>query len=170
MNRILLELLIALAPLTLAVGVVKVSLMFRARAMQTVASKWGFQYIGPTAFRWGFLSMPKIRPPLPASLSLDWYPSNEIRQVWNVIEGRQNGVSVLIFDGFFGTRTWCTFIAWQTEQNPFGRNTATNRVIQSNGWTVLYRIPVLQTPWATWTMGIRHLEDTLNKLRVGSVG
>lgn len=146
--------------------------MFRARAMRTLAARWGFQYIGPPGFSWGFPSLPKIRPPLPVSFSLDWYPANKIRQVWNVIEGQQSGVSILIFDGLFGKGkgTYCTFVACQTEKNPFGTDTALDRVIQSRGWTALYRIPLLQTPWGTWTMSTQRLEDHLNKLRAGSVG
>jgi hypothetical protein len=165
----LLKFLPALAALTLIFGVVTILLMFRARAMRALAVKWGFQYIGPSAFRWGFPSLPKIKPPLPASFSLAWYPADEIRQVWNVIEGQQSGMSVLIFDSLIGKGrgTYCTFIACQTERNPFGVDTWSDRVIQSGGWRVLYRVPSLQI--LPWTMGIQRLDDYVNKLQVGSV-
>jgi len=167
---ILLKFLPALAAIALVVAALKVSLMFRARTMRTLAARWGFQYIGPHSFKWGFPSLPKIRPPFPTSFSLDWYPANEIRQVWNVIEGQQNGISVLVFDGFFGKGrgTYCTFIACQTERNPFGVDTWSNRVIQTGEWRVHYRVPTFQI--LPWTMGTKRIEDHLNELRVGSVG
>src|ERR1700674_955006 len=95
----------ALAPLTLIFGFVKLLLFFRANAMRALASRWGFQYIGPPALRlWSlwFRSSPEIRPPLPVSFSLAGYPANRITAVWNVIEGQQSGVSVLIFDSYLG--------------------------------------------------------------------
>jgi hypothetical protein len=60
---------------------------------------------------------------------------------------------------------YCTFLACQTEQNPFGTNIAPDRVIQSHGWTALYRVPFLQIPW---TMGAQRLDDHLNELRARS--
>ncbi len=109
------------------------------------------------------------QPPLPASFPLRGYPINDIRQVWNVIEGQQNGLLLLIFDSFVrgGKAGWyCTFIACQTQQNPFGTDSWRGRVIQTGGWTVFYRSQVLQTP-LPWTMGIQCLDDYVNKLQVG---
>jgi hypothetical protein len=90
-----------------------------------------------------------------------------IRQVWNVVEGHQSGLSVLIFDIILGEGRgmYCTFFACQTEQNPFGIDIAPDRVIQSHGWTALFRVRFLQIPW---TMGVQRLDDHLNKLRIGS--
>ena len=61
---------------------------------------------------------------------------------------------------------YCTFFACQTEQNPFGIDIAPDCVIQSHGWTALFRVRFLQIPW---TMGVQRLDDRLNKLPVGSV-
>lgn len=169
----LLKFLPALAVLTLIVGVVRISLMFRARAMRALAARCGLRYIGPPAFRWwGFPPVPKISPPVPLPFSLAWWPANKIRQVWNVIEGQQEGVSVLVFDSFIGigkSGVYRTFFACKTEQSPFGIDTSPDRVVQSGEWVILHRVPpFLEVPWATWTMGIQRLEDHLNKLRVGS--
>jgi hypothetical protein len=165
-----LKFLIVPGVLALLVVAVKVSLMFRARAMRTLAARLSFQYIGPTAFRWGFPSLPKVTPPFPASFSLDRYPANGIRQVWNVIEGQQSGVSVLIFDGFLGIGkgrgTYCTFIACETERNLFGEDTWSGRVVQPGKWKVYYRVPTFQI--LPWTMGIKRINEHLDKLRIGS--
>jgi hypothetical protein len=164
---LLLKLLPVLTLLALLFGVVSILFMFRARSMRALAARWGFQYIGPRAPNfWGFRSFPKTRFSLPVSFPRVGYPVGEIRQVWNVIEGQQNGVPVLIFDGVVGERTYCTIFACQIRQNPFGIDTSPGRVIQSGGWTVLCRVRYLQIPW---TMGIKRLDDQVNKLRVGSV-
>ncbi len=162
----LLKFLPVLALLALIFGVIKILYTSRARAMRALAAKLGFQYIGPPASRWRSPSSAKISPSLPVSFSLAGYPANEIRQVWNVIEGQESGKSVLIFDSIVGEGKgmYCTFIACQTEQNPFGIDTSPDRVIQSGGWTALYRVRFLQIPW---TMGIQRLDDYVNKLRVG---
>jgi hypothetical protein len=157
-----------LAPLALILGFVKLLMFYRANAMRALASRWGFQYIGPPALRfWSlwFRSSTEIAPPLPVSFPLAYYPASEIGQVWNLIEGQQSGVSVLIFDSYLGKvkGSYCTFIACQTEKNPFG--TDTDRVIQSGGWTALYRFSFLSTPW---TMSARRLDDHVNRLRVAS--
>jgi hypothetical protein len=165
----LLKFLPALAVLALLFGVVGILFTFRARAMRAFAARWCFHYIGPAAPKWGFPSFPKIKPPLPASFHLAGYPVDEIRQIWNLIEGQQDGVSVLIFDSVIGKGkgTYCTFVARQSSQNAFGSDTSSERVIHSAGWTSLYRIPLLQV--IPWTMGIQRLEDHVKKLRVGSV-
>ena len=169
----LLKFLPLLAVLTLIVAVVRVSLMFRARAMRALAVRSGLRYTGPPAFKWwGFPPVPKIRPPVPVPFSLGWWPANKLRQVWNVIEGQQEGVSVLIFDSFIGigkSGVYRTLFACKTEQSPFRADIPSDRVLQSRGWTILYRSPrFLEVPWATWSMGIERLEEHLNELRVGS--
>jgi|SRR5579883_548252 len=135
--------------------------------------KRGLRYIGPSAFRWwGWPPVPKISPPFPVPFSLDWWLANKLGQVWSVIEGQQEGVSVLIFDSFIGigkAGVYRTFFACKTEQSFFGTDTPPDRVVHSHGWTILYRSPrFLETPWATWSMGIRHIEDHLNNFRAGS--
>jgi len=166
---ILPKFLLVLAVLALCFGVASILFMFRARAMRAFAARWGFQYIGPARAKWGFPSFPKIRLPLSVSVPLAGYPADEIRRFWNVIEGLQNGVWVLIFDSVFGKGkgTYCTFIAFQSNQYPFGSDTWSDRVIHSGGWTALYRIPTLQI--IPWTLGIQRLDDHVNKLRVGSI-
>jgi hypothetical protein len=163
----LLKFLLVPATVTVIFGAVRITFVFRARAMRALAARWGFHYIGPPAPSfWGFRSFRKGTPPLPGSFPRNCYPVGEIRQAWNVIEGQQNGVSVLICDSVIGERTYCTIIGCQTEQNPFKADASPDRVIRSHGWTVLSRVRYLQIPW---TMGIQRLDDHLNKLVIGSV-
>jgi hypothetical protein len=162
----LLKYLPAVAVVALVVGSVAILFMFRARSMRAFAARWGFKYIGPSAPSfWGFRNFRKIKPPVP--LPHACHLVGEIRQAWNVIEGQQNGTSVLIFDSVIGGRTYCTFLACQTEQNPFGMDTSPDRIFQSGGWTVLCRVRWLQI--IPQTMSIQRLEYHVNKLRFGSV-
>ncbi len=159
-----LNLLLVFAAVALVSAVLRVIHLFRAGAMRSLAARWGLQYIGPPAPKWWNPYHAKVSPPLPHSLSYGW----RFRQVWNVIEGQQDGVSVLIFDGIIGGYKGgqpCTFIACQTEQNPFGAVTSPDRLIQSHGWAVLYGVWFL---WFSWTMRIQHLERHVRKLRVST--
>jgi hypothetical protein len=174
---ILLKFLPAFAAVGLVVGVVRISLMYRARAMRDLASRWGLQYFGPSAFRWRysfgphFLSLTKIEPAVPVPFSLGWWPANEIRQIWNLIEGQQGGVSVVVFDCFIGEGRgmYRTFFACKTEDNLFVVDKRRDRVIHSDGWTILHRTPFpLEVPWSTWSIGIQRIEDHLSKLLLGS--
>ena len=174
---IFLKFLPVVGVLALVVGLVRISLLFRARAMRAFAARWGLQYIGPSAFTWRFapgrswLTLRKLKPPVPIPFSLAWCPANEIRQVWNLIEGQQSGVSVVIFDSFIEGYhdVYRTFFACQTEQNSFEINKMRDNVVHSHGWTIVYRVPFpLLAPWATWSMGTQRLEEHLNTLRVGS--
>ena len=151
--------------LALILGVLRTIHMFRARSMRTLATAWGFRYVGPPAPKWWNPHHPKLSPPLPGWFSKACLPSGT-RQVWNVIEGQQNGVSVLIFDGVIGAKGGAprTFIACQTEQNPFGIVASPDRLIQSHGWTVLQGVYFLGF-W--WTMGTHRLEHNVRKLGVG---
>ena len=163
--------LLIVAVVSLILGLVRIMHMFRGRAMRAFAARWGFQYIGPPAPPqwWWNPSHLEIRPPLPNWISRFNPCRVRIRQVWNVIEGNANGVTVLIFDSVIGQykgAQMCTLIVCKTEQNPFGMVTSTDRVIQSHGWTVLHGVWFL---WFSWTMGIRRLDDHLNKLVSGSV-
>ncbi len=152
------------------VACLKIFMFVRANRMRALAARWGFRYIGPPAARFSriwFSSSREVSPPLPRSFPLHGCPLEQMRQVWNVIEGQQNGVSLLIFDGFFsgGKAGWySTLIACKTQQNPFG----TSRVIQAGGWTIFCRVPFLETPWP-WTTGIRRLDEYVNRLHIGSV-
>ena len=163
----LLKFLPALAVVMLVLGLIKILYVFRAQAMRTLAGRWGLHYVGPSFSGWQTSSSRKLT--LPLSFPNELVQGRPIRQVWNVIEGQQRGLSVLIFDSIIGEGRgmYCTFFACRTEQNPFGINIAPDRVIQSQGWTALYRDRFLQIPW---TMGVQRLDDHLNELRVGSVG
>ena len=161
----------------LIVGLVRISLLFRAHAMRAFAARWGLQYVGPSAFTWRYawgrdwLTLRKVKPPVPIPFSLAWWPGTEIRQVWNVIEGQQSGMSVVIFDAFMeGYKdVYRTFLACKTEQNPFEIDKFRENVVHSHGWTILYGVPFpLVVPWATWSISIRRLERHLNTLRVSS--
>jgi hypothetical protein len=172
----LLKFLPALGVIALIVGLVRISLLFRAREMRAFAARRGLQYIGPSAFTWGFawgrkwLTLRKIKPPVLIPFSLAWWPANEIRQVWNVIEGQQDGVSVVIFDSVIeGYRdVYRTFLACKTEQNPFEIDEFRDRVVHSHGWTIIYQVPYpLLSPWRTWSMSIHRLDDHVDTLRVG---
>jgi hypothetical protein len=165
----LLKFLPAVAVVVLVIGVAITFFMFRAHAMRAFAATLGFEYKGPAAPKWGFPSFPKIKPNLPFHMT--GYPLDQIRQVWNLMEGQQSGVRILIFDSVIGRGKgqYATFIAWQGQQNPFGRSTFTNYVLHQEGWTALYRIPALKAPWL-WTMSIKRLNHNLNKLQVGSAG
>lgn len=165
---ILLKYLLVLAAVSLIFGALRIVQLFRARAMRALAARWDLKYIGPPAPKWWNPPHLKISPPLPVWFS-EFYPSGRrVRQVWNVIEARQNGVSVFIFDAVVGEYRGgapCTVIACQTEQNPFGAVSSPVRVIQSHGWTVLHGVWFLQFPW---TMGIKRLDNYVKELRARS--
>lgn len=165
---ILLKYLLLLAAVSLIFGALRIVHLFRARAMRALAVRWDLQYIGPPAPKWWNPSRLKTSPPLPGWFS-QLYPSGRrIRQVWNVIEARQNGVPVLIFDAVVGEYRGgapCTLIACQTEQNPFGTVGSPDRVIQSHGWTVLHGVWFLHF---SWTMGMKRLDNYVKELRVRS--
>ena len=141
-------------------GAVRILHFFRSRAMRRLASRWGLRYVGPTAPPqwWLNTSHPKIPAPLPG-----WFSRLGISQAWNIIEGRTNGIPVLIFDGVIGTvRSHpCTYIACETEQSPFPTTTSVERVKQIHGWTVLHGVWFL---WFSWFMSIRRLDRHFDHL------
>ena len=160
------NILFLVAIVSLILGAVRIAHMFRARAMRAFAARRGFRYIGPPAPPkwWWNPSHLEIGPPLPAWM-VHLRPSGQrIRQVWNVIEGQQNGVPILICDSVVGEYKGgqpCTLIACQTEQNPFGIVTSSDRVVQSHGWTVLHGTRFL---WFSWTMGTKRIDCHLKEL------
>jgi len=166
----LLRFLPAIAVVALAFTANEIFHVFRARAMRAFAAKWGLQYSGPAApKRWNPSHHHKISPPLPSWFSLACHPSGrQITQVWNVIEGHQNGMSVLIFDSILGAGRGdapCTVIACESEQNPFGIVTSPDRIIQSGGWTAVHGVWFL---WFSWTMGIGRIDSYVKTLSVGA--
>jgi hypothetical protein len=147
-------------------GAVRIMHFLRARAMRRFASRWGLRYIGPTAppqWWWNTwnTSRPKIPSPLPG-----WISRLGISQAWNIIEGKNNGTSIFVFDGVLGSVNSqpCTYIACQTEQSPFGMSTWAEPVAQMHGWTVVHGVWFL---WFSWFMGIGRLDRHLSNLRAG---
>lgn len=159
----LIKMLLFLAAILSAVRIWHV---IRSHAMRSLAAKLDFQYIGPTAPPKWWWNPPhlEVRPPIPNWVSR-LNPSGErIRQIWNVIEGEKNGVTVLIFDAVIGEYKGghpCTLIACQTEHDPFGEIASTDRVVQKHGWTILHGAWFL---WFSWTIRIKRLDDHLSKL------
>jgi hypothetical protein len=119
----LLKIFYALAMVAVVIGTLRAFYMFRAGAMRALATKWGLQYLGPPAptSRNPFQLDPTTR--VPAWIS-HFKPSGwHISAVWNVMEGKRNGVTIHIFDCVLGENRNshpCTLIACQTEQDPFG--------------------------------------------------
>jgi hypothetical protein len=141
--------LVVFAVLAGIFGLARIVSLRRARAMRSLALRKGFQYIGR---------------PLPASFRMTCYPADSLRWAFNVIEGQQNRVPILIFDSIVGEGRgrYCTFIATQTNTNPFGSERSREKIVQSCGWSALYRLSVLQIPG---TLSIHRIEDHLNNLR-----
>lgn len=161
------NLLIPFLIVAVALGVLRIIHLVRAHAMRALAARRGFRYIGPAAPPkwWWNPARLEIRPPIPTWISNLRPTGYRIRQVWNVIEGKQNGVTLLIFDVVVGEYRGgqpCTLIACQTEQNPFGTVTSSDRLVQTHGWTLLHGVWFL---WFCWTMGIKRIEDHLSELR-----
>jgi hypothetical protein len=157
---------------TVAIVAIKISLMLRGREMRALASRWGLRYVGPPGPRFVFGYMPKIKPDLPFSRA--GYPTDEIRQVWNVIEGELSGVRIVLFDSllysFPAINQFCTFMACQTDQDPFGSDGAANHFFQidqvmhkRSGWTLLYRMALVHT-LMPWSISINRLERALSDL------
>jgi len=143
-----------LATIALILGAVRIMHFCRARAMRRFASRWGLRYVGPTAPPqwWWNTSRPKIPSALPG-----WMSRLGISQAWNIIEGKNDGTSLFVFDGVLGTvrSQPCTYIACHTEQSPFGMSTSAEPVIQMHGWTVLHGVWFL---WFSWFMRIGRLD------------
>ena len=144
-------------------GAVRLMHFFRARAMRRLALKWGLRYFGPTAPpKWWFNTSRAIIPhPLPG-----WVSRLGVSQAWNIIEGKNHGVSLFVFDGISeGARTHpCTYIACQTEESPFPMTTSVESVKQIHGWSVLHGLCFLGF---YWFMGVgrlsRHLDYLLSE-------
>jgi hypothetical protein len=144
-------------------GAVRIMYFFRARAMRRLAARRGYRYVGPTTPpQWWFNpSRPIIPAPLPGRFS-----QLGVSQAWNIIEGKDNGTPLFIFDGLsMGFRSQPrTYIACQTEESPFPMTTSVEPVVQIRGWTVLHGVWFL---WFSWLMGIgrldRHLSYILSK-------
>ena len=165
---VVIPLILVLSGVLLVIGLSRTFYLLRERAMRAFAARWGFQYIGPLAPKWRHPSHIKIDPPLPVWISSFHVSGRPIRQIYNVIEGQENGKSILIFDSIIGEKRGsapCTFIVYQSEQNPFGMVTSRERVIQSHGCTVLHGVWFL---WVSWPMSIKKITAYVDELRTGS--
>ena len=111
--------------------------------MRSLAKRLGFQFIGDD---------------LPVTFQMDCYPMSEINKAWNVIEGTQKGLQIVIFDSIIGSGNgrYCTAVACHTTENPFTLYYGSEEVVQSNGWTALYQLRFVQIPG---TITISRLED-----------
>ena len=167
MPNFVIGLLFGLAIVVLAYVLAYGLMAHRAKGMRSLASAWGFRYIGPSASRWrsSRRSRLEVESNLPSSFPRTCHPPLPFKQVWNVIEGQRSGVSILIFDSIIGvergTGRYCTFIAIETEENPFVAVPSTEKVVHSHEWTGLYRLRFLQFPW---TMDIQQIKRLLNNL------
>jgi hypothetical protein len=132
----------------------------RSTAMRAFAARWSFQYSAGDPQIW---SAGRIESPLLTALQVWCYPVNEISRIWNVIDGKRNGIRVLIFDSTVGEGkgVYCTFVATQTSENLFELDGSREKIAQASGWTVAYRIRFVQIPW---TLSITRIEELLNKL------
>jgi hypothetical protein len=158
----LLQVFIVLAIPGAALGALRAVLAVRARAMRSLATRWGLHYKGPAAPKLlGFGRWRRVPPALPASFPRDCYRLGEILQAWNIIEGNHNRTPIVICDTAVGWRSYCTIVGCQTEANPFAGHDAPDRVVRSGGWRVLYRLRYLQIPW---TMSISELDRHIGKL------
>jgi hypothetical protein len=139
--------------LALAVGSFLLLRRFRDRAMISLASELGFEYLNRT---------------VPTTFPKEDQPFSQIRSVWDVIHGQEKGVEVVVFDGIHGEGrgVYRTFIAVQTPKDPFPRDEARlGNTLQSSGWTVLCGeqkgfnlIP--------WSISTRRIKDHLRNLKL----
>jgi hypothetical protein len=154
---------IALLILALCFIGIKLLYRFRSVTMRALALRLGFQ------FREGeplLLYLRKGHRPLPTSLQVRGAPWNTITRAWNFIEGEKAGIRVVIFDSTLGSGkgkgVYSTFIAVQTDENPFKYREPEEKIAHSNGWTALYRLRFWQIPW---TLSVQSIEEYVDNLR-----
>lgn len=139
---------------------------FRGRAMFALAARLGFRYVGPSAPASWWWNPPNGRtgPHLPSWVSNTNPCGLAVRQVWNVMEGQRNGMSILVFDAIYGSKGGRPFtaIVCQTEWDPFQTASTGDHVYQSHRWTLLRGTTFLGF---SWTMSIRRLEDNISNLQ-----
>lgn len=140
---------------------------FRGRAMFALASRLGFRYIGPRAPAtwWWNPSEGRTGPKLPSWVSNVHPCGLQVRQIWKVMEGQRNGVSILIFDAIYGSKGGQPFtvVVCRTEQDPFLSASSAERAIQSHGWAALYGSLLLLF---SWTMRTRRIAEHINNLQL----
>jgi hypothetical protein len=143
-------------------AVARTAYFFRARAMRAFAAEWGLEYIGPSVPPSWYFNTPNKKA-LPVGSHHFHPPRGGISQVWNVIEGQWNGKALLIFDAISAQKNAQprTFIAYKTDQDPFGPDTEREWVDQSHGWTVLCGS---WFSWLSWTMSTRRISHHMQDL------
>ncbi len=160
-NPMLIKLLWVVAGLSLILCLLRIVHLLRGRAMRSFAARRGFQYIGPPAPSqwWWNLSRLEIHPPLTRSALCGF----QARQIWNVVEGNVDGMTVFIFDSIWGSKGGqpLTLISCKTEKDPFVVVTSADRVVQSRAWTVLRGVSFLGF---TWTMSIKRIDAHLDNI------
>jgi len=153
------NLLIPVLALAAAFGSLQIFHQLRARALRALATSWDFRYLGPPPPKWWWGRTGHIvSAPIPTGL--------RITRVWNVIEGKKDGFTILIFDVILGESRGsqpCTLIACQTEENPFETLASDTRVLNTQGWTVLYGVWFL---WFCWTMRVKRLDRVIIELKM----
>lgn len=166
-SALLSNLLFVGATVAFTLGAVRIMHMFRGRAMRACAARWSLQYIGPPAPpRWWLNPAHfKTHPPLPGWIG-HFHPSGQrIRQAWNVLQGQKDGISIIIFDTIIGEYKGgqpCTLILCQTGENPFRAVSASERIVQSHGWTVLHGSWLL---WFSWMMRTKRIDGHIEGLQ-----
>jgi hypothetical protein len=111
--------------LALAFAWVALIRRLRDKAMVSLASELEFEYLDHT---------------VPTTFPSDEKPLSQIRSMWNVIHGQQEGADIVIFDGISGNGrgVYHTFVAVRTPGDPFPRDEALlGNTLRSSGWTVL---------------------------------
>jgi len=118
--------------------------------MRALAARIGFQYTKDG--------------PLPKSFCMTCKPFNDRPLVWNVLAGKRNGNTILVFDSVVG-RSYRTVIAVQTIASAYsiGAESIPGRVKESDGWVAVVR---LSFPLMGWGMGIRRIEKNLELLNI----
>jgi hypothetical protein len=157
----ILEVLLGVAA---ALGATRTFFWFRGRAMIALAARLGFKYIGPSApERWMDPPDGRTGPHLPSWVGNANPCGFAVRQVWNVMEGERNGMSILVFDAIYGSKGGQPFtaIVCQTERDPFQGVSTGDQVYQAHGWTVLRGIEILGF---SWTMRVKRLGDRISNL------
>jgi hypothetical protein len=116
----------------LALGIIAFTYLVerrRAAAIRTVATQYGFHYLGTA---------------LPRSLTLGGTSLERMSSVWNVVDGEPHGTRLVVFDCRVGVDkgSWRrTVFAWEDDaESPsfvtFNQEWAVER---SGRWTILYR-------------------------------
>jgi hypothetical protein len=136
--------------IAVAICFVLIALNLRAKAMHSLADRLGYEYIKDG--------------PLSDSFCMTSKPFDQKPMVWNILEGERDGTKLLIFDSVVG-KSYRTVIAVHSDSSPYalGLESYPGETIQSDGWSVLIKRPIL---YGLWGMSIHRIEEILNNLLV----